>query len=61
MREQLLEKLNQLSDADFIKVKKLYALNGIKGNTRKEFVDNTPDKTVQGMINLCNMQLNGTS
>lgn len=57
MKEELLKLLGQLSDSDFAKVKQLYAMQGIKGNTREEFVENTPDKVVQGVINLCNKQL----
>lgn len=57
MREELLKLLGQLSESDFGKVKQLYAMQGIKGDTREQFVENTPDKVVQGVINLCNKQL----
>lgn len=57
MKDILKIKLNSLSDSDFSKVKQLYAMSGIRGNTIDEFVNNVPDKTVQGIINLCNKQL----
>lgn len=58
MKEQLKNLLKELSPADFSKVKQLYAMtNKIKGNTIDEFVGNTPDNVVQGVINLCNKQL----
>ena len=57
MKEELLKLLGQLSDSDFAKVKQLYAMQGIKGGTREEFVENTPDNVVLGVIKLCKKQL----
>ncbi len=57
MKAELIDLLEQLSDSDFGKVKQLYAMQGIKGDTRQIFVDNTPDKVVPGMIKLCKKQL----
>jgi len=58
MKEQLKTLLNRLSPSDFSKVKQLYKMtNKITGDTIDEFVANTPDNTVQGIINLCNKQL----
>lgn len=57
MKEELRNKLNSLTNNDFEKVKQLYSMQGIKGNTIEEFVNNTPDRVVQGIINLCNKQL----
>lgn len=58
MKEELLELLNSLSESEFAKVKQLYAMQGLKGNTREEFVNNiSSDKLTQGIINLCKKQL----
>lgn len=58
MKEQLKTLLSKLSPSDFNKVKQLYKMtNKIQGDTIEEFVQNVPDKTVQGVINLCNKQL----
>lgn len=58
MKEQLKALLNELSDSDFGKIKQLYAMQGLKGNTREEFVENiSNDRLTQGIINLCNKQL----
>ena len=48
MKEELKVLLSELSDSDFDKIKKLYAMtNKIKGNTREEFAENiSSDKTV---------------
>lgn len=56
MKEQLKQMLTRISPSDFSKIKQLYLMtNKIKGNTIDEFVANVPDdKTVQGIINLCN-------
>jgi hypothetical protein len=54
MKEELKKLLEKLSPSEFSKVKQIYAMmNGIKGETVEEFVSNVPDKTVQGIINLC--------
>lgn len=58
MRKELIELLGQLSESDFKKVKHLYNMtNDIKGDSIEEFVDNVPDKTVPGVINLCKEQM----
>jgi hypothetical protein len=59
MKTELTKLLNQLSPADFSKVKQLYKMtNGIKGDTVDEFVNNVPnDKTTEGIIKLCKKQL----
>lgn len=58
MKEELKGLLKELSTSDFEKVKLLYKMtNGIKGNSIDEFVNNVPDKTVPGVIKLCNEQM----
>lgn len=58
MKEELTNLLNELSDSDFAKVKQLYAMQGIKGDTREQFVANvSSDRLSQGIINLCKKQL----
>ena len=58
MKDTLKALLNELTPSDFVKVTSLYrSINGIKGDTVDEFVSNVPDRTVKGIINLCNKQL----
>lgn len=58
MKKELKEWLGKLSPSDFGKVKQLYKMtNKIKGETVEEFAENTPDKVVPGIINMCKKQL----
>lgn len=58
MKLELIEKLNKLSNSDFQKIKQLYGMtNKIKGDTIEEFVKNTPDNVVPGIIKLCDKQI----
>ena len=57
-KEEVTKLLGELSPTDFGKVKQLYKMtNRIEGNTIEEFVNNLSEKTMQGVINLCNKQL----
>jgi hypothetical protein len=59
LKQQVLDKLNSLSEKDSKKVQQIYKItNKIKGGTNEEFVNNLPDsRTMQGVINMCTKQL----
>lgn len=56
---ELLSKLNLLSESQFSKVKQIYAMtNKISATTREDFAVKAVDKSItQGVINLINKEL----